>query len=290
MRRFVTKLTLAAMKTLVCLAIVAGHGPAVAQNFEMTEAQLDQWLTNGAGPPLQLLESQLEAQLGRLEETCRLSRLQLEKLELAGRGDIARFEHDLAELSDRVLGKEYDQNEIGEVYETIQPYAARLRRGVLNEGSLFRKVFTTLLDDQQQTDYRRAEAERITFQYRAKVKLLVASLDQSAPMLDEQRRALLDLLLRTTRPPQRWSAEGQYDWYYILHQAAEAPRDEIASVLDGAQLRCFEAAVANAGGMKQMLVREGLVAMDEEAGNHPQVRRVAPQPAVDIPEVQIGNE
>lgn len=290
MRRFVTKLTHAAIKALVCLAIVAGRGPAVAQNFEMNEAQFDQWLTNGAGPPLQFLESQLAAQLGRLEQTCRLNRLQLEKLELAGQGDIARFEHDLAELRDRVVGKEYDQNEIGEVYQTIQPLAARLRRGVLNEGSLFRKVFTVLLDDQQQADYRRAEAERITFQYRAKVKLLVASLDESAPMLDEQRRALLELLLRTTRPPQRWSSEGHLEWYYVVHQAAQAPRDEVAEILDPAQLRCFEMAVARFGGMGEQLQREGLVPMDEEAGDHPEVRRVGPQPAIDIPEIQIGDE
>jgi hypothetical protein len=231
---------------------------AQAQQFEMTEAQFNSWMTNGETSPLDLVEMQLESQLTQLEKTCKLSPDQRQKLELAGRGDITRFHTEVNELRTELCGKSYDQNEINNIYQRIQPLALRVRTGILGEGSLFAKVKENTLDPAQFAAFNRARRERITFQYHAKLKLFVAALDSSAPMLDAEREALLALLVKSTRPPRRWGGE-QYDWQYVLSQASTVTDEQLADKLDEKQLRCFRQAVQNAQGMAAMLQRQGMV-------------------------------
>lgn len=259
---------------------------ALAQDFKLTDAQFSQWLTNGRGAPTQFLDSQLESQLEHLDEICKLTADQREKLELAGRGDIARFRNEEATLRHELVGKTYDQNRLDAVLQQIAPLSQRIQKGLLGEGSLFQKVMAKSLDDAQRLAVERAEMERINYHYQAKMKLFISVLDSTAPMLDEQRKALLELLIKSSRPPKRM-ARNNYDWYYVLYHASQAPRDEVGKILDPAQMKCFEAAVRQAARYRQMLEQEGLEP-DDNGGPGPRNPDAAVPLAV--PAIVIGGQ
>jgi hypothetical protein len=288
MRRSATDSIRRRAVAVFALAVLTGARPALAQNqnqFEMTDQQFNSWITNDGTSPQQFFQTQLEGRLARLDLTCDLTASQREKLQLAGRGDWIRFEGQMAPLRDELVGKLFDQNNLSDVHQRVQPLAQRLRKGILDEGSLFSKVMTTTLDDEQRLAYESAVAEQIRYQYRAKVKLFVATLEKSAPMLDQQRRDLLALLLKTTRPPKRWGR--QYDWYYVLWQASQVPRDNINLILDGPQLQCFEQAVRQGAQYGVMLEREGMVPEDNPspAADNPPDEVADP---FDVPVLEIG--
>jgi hypothetical protein len=181
-------------------------------------------------------------------------------------------------LSAKLVGKNYDQNEVNQIYAEIRPLAQRLEQGILGEGSLFQKVKFGVLDDEQRAAYRRVIGQRNAFHYRAKLKLFVVALDNLAPMRSEQRESLLKLLVDVTRPPNRWVG-GQFDWWYVVLQASEAPSDKLAAVLDDAQLRCFQHAVQHAPQYREVLKSRGIQPFDEDEV----LPAVAPLPPADVP-------
>jgi hypothetical protein len=235
--------------------------PVPAQQFQLTDAQFDSWITNGRGDPAQLVESQLAAQLDRLDDACNLSDDQRQKLLLAGRGDVERFLGDMNELRVKLSNNRYDRKEINQIYAEIRPLAQRMEQGLLGAGSLFAKVKDSVLDDQQRTAYREAVGQRIAYYHRAKLKMFVVALDQLAPMTAEQRKQLLALLVEKTEPPNR-RAGSQLDWWYVIVQAAELPASKLAEMLDDAQLRCFQQAVRQADEYRQVLKNQNIVPFD----------------------------
>src|SRR5438034_7694 len=81
-------------------------------------------------------------------------------------------------------------------------------------------------------DSEAAEAERRKTRHQAKVRLFVAILEQSCPLKSSQRDALVDVLLKETRPALRSS---EYDWYVVVVQAGKIPDDKLKPTLDKAQ-------------------------------------------------------
>jgi hypothetical protein len=260
MRRAAKTSLTAIFAAIACMATFASCASAGAQQFEMSEDQFNQWLTNSQLTAADLLKSEVAGRLARLDRTCKLSDAQRHKIELAAQGDIARFQSSLAPLHDELVGKKFDQQVMGDIFQKIQPYQQRFQRGVLDSSSLFQKVMVSTLDADQRQAYDRDVTEQVRFQYRASLKLFVASLDEAAPMLDEQRAALIALLMKSTRPPRRW--DKQYGWTYVLNQAATC-FNEVSHILDKAQLRCFNNMVRQANGMATNLIGAGMAPSEE---------------------------
>lgn len=246
---------------LVCAFVLNSRLAVAAQEFQLTEELLSQWITRNGASPMKLLNVQLDNKLARLHDTCDLTSLQVKKLEIAGQGDIARFNNDYQRLCDKFVGKTYDQNKINEVYQQIQPLVQRVQNGILDDHSLFTKVLVGMLDAEQSDRFKRLEASRVYRQYRAKVMLFIVALDGIAPMLDEQRESLLTLLLNSTKPPKLTNAN--YDWYYALWQISTVPEEDVKTILDEAQLRCFRMAVRQGAAYAHMMKQVGMVPMDE---------------------------
>jgi hypothetical protein len=232
---------------------------ARGQEFVLTEQQFNQWLTGGMFgrmAPSELIESQLSVRIDRLEEVCRLTPGQKEKLRLAGLGDAARFEDRVAQLREKMVNKSYDQNEVNEIFQEIQPLQREYQAGLLGEGSLFIKVLDRTLDEDQKVEYEAMQAERRAARYAARVRLYVATLERSAPMTARQRQALLDWLLETTQPPQRF---GENDVHYVMFQASQAPQEQLADIFDAAQLRVLRPALKQGAGYAGFLRQQGLL-------------------------------
>lgn len=228
---------------------------AVAQNqFDLNEQTFNQWLY-GNSQPLNVA-SALAAEIDAVDRVCDLTPEQHAKLKLAGRGDEVRFADKVAELHDRLVGKSYDQNEVNEIYQQIQPLAMEFRSGVLGKTSLFRKVLNHTLDPQQKEKFDQVQAERHAARHAARIRLFIVQLERSCPLTDEQRTGLMDVLLKDTRPPSRSS---EYDSYVFLYQASKMPEEKFADLLDGFQLRVLKQQLQQGRGMEQFLRQQGLL-------------------------------
>ena len=224
--------------------------------FELNEGTFNQWLYNASQGQFDP-NSEVTLAVEAVDRACGLSDPQIGKLRLAGQGDYARFEHRVAELRAKYVGKTYSQNEIGNIYQKIQPLAQIYQAGLLGDSSLFSKVLARSLTPDQVAEFERIEAERRQASYAAKVGLFIATLERSCPLTDRERTALGELILADTRPPKVF---GQYDWYVVLFQASKIPDEKYEQIVDQAQLRVLKQTVQQGAGLEQWLRQQGILA------------------------------
>jgi hypothetical protein len=226
------------------------------EQFVLNEQTFNQWLYNASQGTFDS-ESELTLTIEAVDRTCGLSTEQKEKLRLAGRGDYARFEQQVDQLRVKFVGKSYAQNEIGEIYQKVQPLGAAYQAGLLGETSLFAKVLARSLTREQAEDFSQLEARRRQARFAAKVGLFVAAIERSCPFSDQQRSALVDLLVAETKAPRRF---GQYDWYVVLYEAGKIPNEKYQQILDEAQMRQFERVLQQGRGMAHFLRQQKILA------------------------------
>src|SRR5690606_13168747 len=138
---------------------------AVGQQFHLTDQQFDQWITNGQSSLADATRAHVALQASYLGRLFPLTAEQKENLELAGHGDLSRFEAKVARLRDQFADKTYDHQDIGNVFMEIQPLQQQYRAGLLGEGSLFKKVLARTLSDEQLAAYRKDDVERRSYRY-----------------------------------------------------------------------------------------------------------------------------
>lgn len=239
----------------VC-ATLAFACAALAQNkFVMDENQFNGWLFQGSGQAPKG-ESEVTLMVEAIDRSCHLTAEQKEKLRLAGHGDYSRFDQKVNDLRSECIGKTYDQNEMQELYQKFQPLTEQYRSGMLGSTSLFAKVVNRVLTPEQREEHEAAEAERRKTRHAAKVRLFVAILEQSCPMKASQRDALVELLLKETRPALRSS---EYDWYVVVVQAGRIPDSKLKPILDQAQLTYVKKITGKARGMEATLKHVGVL-------------------------------
>jgi hypothetical protein len=256
-----------------------------AQEFVLTEEQFNQWLTNNNESAAQQIDSLVTMQIAALDRVCELTPEQREKLRLAGRGDAARFESQIAALRAELVNKSYKNDEINEVFQKIQPFQQKFQNGLLGEDSIFKKIVSQTLNEAQRSEYDEEQRKRRAADYAARVDMYVAMVDRAAPMSDQQRQALIELFQKHTRPPKQF---GQQPIYYVMYQASKIPQDELKQLFDEAQLKIIEKAFRQGAQYKNMLERQGFLLDEEEEeavpNDLPKLRQQRPVPAAAKPE------
>lgn len=240
------------------IAVVAAAfivAQASAQQFVMDDNQFNQWLYQGSGQAIDE-ESEVNLMVESVDRSCHLTKEQRDKLRLAGQGDYARFKREVDELRAECVGKSYDQNEIGNIYQKFQPLTQRYQSGLLGDKSLFSKVVRQTITPEQREEFEAAEAERRKARHAAKVRLFVAILEQSCPLTAKQRDALVELLLKDTQPALRTS---EYDWYVVVIQVAKIKDAKLSAILDKSQLRFLRKITRQMAGMEGHLKRIGVL-------------------------------
>jgi hypothetical protein len=262
--------------------------------FVLNDAQFDQWVFGDPGNSRggrSRLDSLLSLQVDEVGRTCHVSDLDRKKLLLAGRGDIKRF-FDLVEEKRRKFDKvKTDQNKVGEIYRELLPLQLALNSGLFGDGSLYAKTLKRILSSQDEVRYQNLVQEKNEFRYKARVELGVAHLEQAVGFRDEQRRKLVDLILRETRPPARF---GQYDYYLVMYQTSQIPQEKIKPLFDEKQWQFLDRQLNQMRGMQHFLRQQGLLPAREfpaepapEHGNAVDLRdRELPQEVFTAPSVQ----
>ena len=188
--------------------VVVDEKPAQVNNGMIdVRANVDSWLFSSHGNEAnarRFLDNQLDARIAMFDGMFELSDSQTTKLQMAGSFDIVRY---FAE-ADRIrsqFGAQVNQNDFNKVWQEVQPLRQKFQRGLLSTGSMFAKVSKNSLDEKQYREFAGLEAEKLKFAYRSTIKLVLTELEKLAPLRDEQRRQILEVLVdhRSSELPRR---------------------------------------------------------------------------------------
>jgi hypothetical protein len=235
------------------------------RGFVFNDAQFDVWVfgnmggNGNAGVARNRLDSLLALHVEDIERSCGLTAVQKKKLLVAGRGDIKRF-FDLVEQTRKKFDKlKNDQNQLGMIWQEIQPLQATFNSGLFNDESIFTKAIKATLSHDQATQYQEVQRERTLYRYRARVDLALELLNNSVGFSAEQRERVLKLLVEETRPPKRL---GQNDYYAVLYQMSKVPEPRLKAIFDDVQWRFVSRQLAQAKGLEMWLKQNGFVPDD----------------------------
>jgi hypothetical protein len=233
----------------------------------MSDPQFDQWVFGAGGGNAAAAHSRLESllrlQVEDLARACKLSDDQKSKLRLAGRGDIKRYFDQVEQARRKYRNKQYNQNEIGQVFQEIQPLQAPLRTGVFGDDSIYRKVVRKVMTPEQVADYENSQRELRAFRYRARIELVVATLGRSVGMSAEQRRRFAKVLNDETRAPREF---GQNDYQVALLQAAKVSEEKLKPIFDEAQWRVLGKHFEQVRALEPVIRQNGYVPDGDEPG------------------------
>jgi hypothetical protein len=261
------------------LTVVGAGQPSPAQDIEIVEddaavvqqpqrgfiwndAQFDVWVfgnmggNGNAGVARNRLDALLTLHVEDVERSCGLTAVQRKKLLVAGRGDIKRFFDRVEEARKKFDKIKHDQNQIGMIWQEIQPLQATFNAGLFNDESIFTKALKATLSQDQVAQYQEVQRERTLYRYRARVDLALELLNNSVGFSAEQRERVLKVLVEETRPPKRL---GQNDYYAVLYQLSKVPEAKLKAIFDDVQWRFLERQLMQAKGLEMWLKQNGFV-------------------------------
>jgi hypothetical protein len=210
--------------------------PAIAQEQDWIQA----WVFNGrTEASVRLgLQNQAEQKLDQLKENCQLTDEQHTKLKLAAAGDINRFFHEVALARKATTGlDQQDQNAVQEAWNVVSPLTTRLTTGLFGEKSLFAKVMARTLDASQVIEYRRLLEEQLERRYHAVVLTTVSTIEDSLPLVREQRAQLIELL---DRQKLKSAPQQGMETYIGYAKLAKVPDAELEKIFDKDQLKTLQ--------------------------------------------------
>lgn len=239
-------------------------GQVQVQNFEMPENQFDQWVFQNlqtVAAARKKLDQMLSLQLDDVDRACQLSAVQRKKLELAGRGDMVQYFEQVEVVRKKFLLVRKDQQKFNEIWQDISPLQVRFQAGLFGEESFYQKTLRNMLKGEQLSRYSQVDGERRKFQYRAKVELVVAMLENALPMRDEQRQKFIALIVEQTKPPRSFGQ--QQDYYIVMWNISKIPEKTLKPMFNDTEWKVLNQQFAQVRGLEQWLKQSGALPKDE---------------------------
>lgn len=235
------------------------------QNFEIQENQFDSWIFQNfptAAAARKKLDQMLSLQMDDVDRACQLTEPQKKKLQLAGRGDIMHFYEQVEVVRKKFLLVRKDQQKFNEIWQDISPLQVKFQAGLFGDDSFYHKTLRNMLKGEQLSKYSQIDGERRKFQYRAKVELVVAMLENAMPLRDEQRQKLITLIVDETKPPRSFGQ--QQDYYIVMWNVSKIPEKTLKPLFTDAEWKVLNQQFQQVRGLEQWLKQSGALAKDEE--------------------------
>lgn len=233
------------------------------QNWEIQENQFDGWIFQNlqtVAAARAKLNQMLTLKIDDVDRACQLTETQRKKLFLAGRGDVLAFLDQVEVVRKKFLLVRKDQQKFNEIWQDISPLQMRFQAGLYGDDSLYQKTLRNMLKGEQLSKFSAIDDERRKFQYRAKVELVVAMLENALPMRDEQRQKLITLILDETKPPRSY---GQQDYYVVMWNISKVPEAKLKPMFDEAEWKIMNQQFQQVRGLEQWLKQSGVIGKDE---------------------------
>jgi hypothetical protein len=240
--------------------------PKPAPIAVVSDDNFDAWIfqnnTNGSGTVRQRLDRLLVLKVESIDRACKLTRAQRKKLLLAGKGDIKSFFVLYDKAKQHFDELKFDQQRLFQViWKEIQPIQFLWQSGLFDERSILIKSLSNTLTSEQFATYDASARERREYQHRAMIELGVAMLEQNTPLLEAQRRDLIALLAKNTRPLRRGDI---YAYYVIMYQMTQLPEEKLKTILDPVQWKTISTQLKQFQPLRQQLKQSGYWPEDDE--------------------------
>jgi hypothetical protein len=182
-----------------------------------------------------------EKKLERIESACGLSAEQRRQLGMAIESDARRFAAEIDAVRSRYQGREVNMNEPAgqKEWHAFQQDVQRCRdrlRGLFGSGSFFAAVLGGTLDERQLACLEEEQSARRSFHWRAMVAEVLAKLDDTLA-LTQQQHAVIERLLLAHQPALRIDEAGQ------TRDDANLRRQLVLLVLSEVDAKALQAAV-----------------------------------------------
>lgn len=233
-------------------------------NFEIQENQFDSWIFQNiptAAAARKRLDEMLTLRIDDVDRACQLSEAQKKKLQLAARGDVVHFFEKVEVVRKKFLLVRKDQQKFNEIWQDISPLQVQFQAGLFGDDSFYNKTLRNMLKGEQLSKFSVVDGERRKFQYRAKVELVVAMLENALPMRDEQRQKFITLVVEETKPPRSFAQ--QQDFYIVMWNISKIPEKSIKPLFTDAEWKVLNRQFAQVRGLEQWLKQSGALAKDE---------------------------
>ncbi len=181
------------------------------------------------------LLARAEGKVELIASVCGIREDMQHKLQLAARSDVNRFMREVADVREKTRQFDLDnQNQMQEAWQIVMPLYQRSNSDLLNEDSLFMKLFPKVLTQEQEAAYKNHLAARQAQRRRASIRVLVVEIEKSMPLRSEQRDALVAALEEIPTPHAFTESRNAGLGYALL---AKVKVDDVG--LDEQQLAVF---------------------------------------------------
>ena len=132
------------------------------QNGRFGVPDFDQWVLGGKtrDQTERMLKSLLTLKIQSANRDSALSAAQLEKLQLAGEGELKRIYRRIEQAQEKYRAVGQDQKKIQEFYRQVSSLRTELEGDVFGASSLYQKVLPQTLDKDQSARHEQQERER----------------------------------------------------------------------------------------------------------------------------------
>jgi hypothetical protein len=188
--------------------------------------------------PKATLEKQVELEIKRIDMVCRLRSDQLDRLRLAGFGDIKRFNDQLTKARLAFLASDGGDDQRWNVaWQLASPLQQKLSKGLFCQGSLFQKVAVHSLDADQLANWQRELAAADRQHAEAMVMMFVSKLQTVIPMTFRQRSQLTELVLEGLDMKRQ---RGHESVMKVYQQFAKVPKSKYEAIFDENQMKVID--------------------------------------------------
>ena len=245
--------------------IVEEKQPQPQQNHNGFRLEhFEQWVFNeqiDVNGARKKLAERLQSEAESIRSIFQLTQGQIDKLSLAGMGDIQAFMHEYEKTKEHFKNNLHDQQAMQNIWQDIQPLQQKYRGQMFGQGSLFAKIMKHLLDEDQLRIMQKLKREQSKFYYQSAVRQTILQIDQVSPLTHKNRQHLLELIEKHTYPPKNIPAGSQAHFlnYYVYGQLGNIPEKQLQAIFPDATWDFVKKQIRQGTGMKRHLDQQGLV-------------------------------
>ncbi len=250
---------LASLIVSLCAMLVV---PVAAQDPGSDTEQFDRrvfGVINSPENPFAALEAQVDLELARIAQSINLSNDQIERLRLAGRGDIQRFYVRVEHARRQLLAMNNSQkgnNNNNNINRLAMPLKIELKKGLFGTGSLFQKVVANSLDDRQSAALQQHLSRVNKLQTESAVRMFVSKIGLHLPLTSGQRTKLTDVLLENVKSV---GNNSTYRFHVVLYRFGKVPREEYETFFDKDQMQMIANLTRAGQEIGEYLKEEGVI-------------------------------
>lgn len=205
-------------------------------------------------------EDYLRLTVEAMGRVCKPTEAQGARLLLAARGDQKRL-LDIVERKESEFRRIADKSARDTATSVgIWPLQQLVQVGAFGRNSLLDKVARSTLSATQLALYDEGRHRRRAYLQRAKIELVVALIDQTLGLTDEQRGRLVEAIDAGAKLPDRTVNGGQPE--LVLYLASRLPEAKLRPIFDDAQWGILAGMLVEARGRRESLKLRGLL-LDE---------------------------